>query len=97
MDTQNSTHFGFNRDFSMGMAAIQRYNENHMKTVDFEDETNMVERGRKKRSAFGASEIFNIMASKPHISMRLCVFNFIHFLPSRVSRIKINRKIVKFN
>ena len=53
---------------------IPSYAKRQHKMVEFEDETNMVERGRKKRSANGASAIFNIMASKPHISMRRCVY-----------------------
>ena len=48
--------------------------DTHMKTVEFEDETNMVERRMKKRCGFGGSAMFNIMASKPHISMRRCVY-----------------------
>ena len=48
----------------------------HMKTVELEDETNMIERVIETCSVFRASAIFNIMASKLHISMRRCVDKF---------------------
>ena len=44
-----------------------------MKTVYLEDETNIIERVIEKSFGHGGFAIFNIMASKLHISMRPCV------------------------
>ena len=54
-----------------------------MKTVELEDETNIVERIIEMCFGHGGSAIFNIMASKLHILMRRCVGDF-HLFPTSV-------------
>ena len=68
-----------------------------MKMVELEDETNMVGRVIENCLGVRGSAMFNIMASKRIFRCGDVFINFIHFLPSRVSRIKINLKIIKFN
>ena len=81
----------------MGMAAIQRGHENHMKTVEFEDETNMVERRMKNIVVLVRPQCSTSWHQNRIFRCGDVFINFIHFLPSRVSRIKINLKIIKFN
>ena len=54
-----------------------------MKTVELEEETNIIERTIEKCSGNSSSTIFNIIASKSHISMGWCVHKF-HPFPTIV-------------
>ena len=73
---KNDTHLWLVVIFWWEWWQIQSLAKTHTKIVEFEEETNMVERKMIKQFGFGASAIFNITASNPHVLMWWCVYEF---------------------
>ena len=62
-----------NREICIGMVVDAVVCQYPHKTVDLEDETNIIERVIEKCFWHGGFAIFNIIALDLHILMRLCV------------------------